>query len=236
MVPTGQCKDLDVDSKLWICIILITTDSEFEILPAQTSTLNTQLYCNLSISLTLCHSSFWHQVLHLHNLPMWRWILLTHEGSVDIGGVDAKALVVKLPVRLKPSSAVEVLTIRKVLRLCDYLVRVWVSISASSVQIHITEIVPLALGVDIKKAKNDVANGLQLDSPPVDVKVPPTADPSESIGAIHPDGEHTQPSDLLVHFDTSSSGTARPSYYRPFDANTHLEFFIRLRICIQDCH
>lgn len=87
---------------------------------------------------------------------------------------------------------------------------------------HITEIVPLALGVDIKKAKNDVANGLksvQLDSPPADVKVPPTADPSESIGAIHPDGERTQPSDLLVHFDTSSSGTARPAY-RPFDANT----------------
>ena len=82
----------------------------------------------------------------------------------------------------------EVLTIRKVLRLCDYFLGV--PIRVFSPDIHITEIFPLALGVDMKKAKNNVANGLwsvQLDSPPVtDVKVPPTADPSELIGAIHP--------------------------------------------------
>ena len=84
---------------------------------------------------------------------------------------------------------------------------------------HITEIVPLALGVEIKKADKDVVDGLksaQLDSPPA---VPPAADFSEAVGTIHPDGERTQPSDLLVRFETSTISTPRPSY-RPFDAST----------------
>jgi len=89
---------------------------------------------------------------------------------------------------------------------------------------HITEIVPLALGVEIRKASkdsNDELESAQLDShpSPSSATVPPAADFSESIGAIHPDGERTQPSDLLVHFDTSTTSTSRPAY-RPFDATT----------------
>ncbi len=86
---------------------------------------------------------------------------------------------------------------------------------------HITEIVPLALGVGIKKAKNtdDGLKSARLDSPPASAQIAAAADPSDSVGAIRPDGERTQPSDLLVHFDTVSSTTSRPAY-RPFDANT----------------
>jgi len=86
---------------------------------------------------------------------------------------------------------------------------------------HITEIVPLALGVDVSKAKSNAGAGglhsVQVDTPPAQVTV--TSDPSDAVGAIHADGERTQPSDNLVHFDTKSSSAARPSY-RPFDANT----------------
>jgi len=87
---------------------------------------------------------------------------------------------------------------------------------------HITEIVPLALGIDISKTKrsNAGADGLksvQPDTPPAQVAA--TVDPSEAVGSIHADGERTQPSDNLVHFDTKGSSTSRPSY-RPFDATT----------------
>ncbi|KXN82778.1 ATP-citrate synthase, partial [Leucoagaricus sp. SymC.cos] len=56
---------------------------------------------------------------------------------------------------------------------------------------HITEIVPLALGVDI----------------------------SNAVGSIHPDGGRTQPRDQIIHFEASQSPSTRP-WYRPFDADT----------------
>ncbi|KAF8908613.1 citrate synthase-like protein [Gymnopilus junonius] len=86
---------------------------------------------------------------------------------------------------------------------------------------HITEIVPLALGVDISKSKtNGSANGLksiQPDTPPPQVTT--ATGPNDTVGSIHPDGERTQAADNLVHFDTNITSTTRPSY-RPFDANT----------------
>ncbi|KAF9554662.1 ATP citrate lyase isoform 2 [Agrocybe pediades] len=87
---------------------------------------------------------------------------------------------------------------------------------------HITEIVPLALGIDISKTKasNSGIDGLksvQVDTPPP--QVAPAGEPNDAVGSIHPDGERTQPSDVLVHFDTKSTSTDRPSY-RPFDAST----------------
>ncbi|KAF9477345.1 ATP-citrate synthase [Pholiota conissans] len=86
---------------------------------------------------------------------------------------------------------------------------------------HITEIVPLALGIDISKTKasNAGIHGLksvQIDTPPA--QVAPAGEPNAAVGAIHPDGERTQPSDILVHFDTKGS-TSRP-WFRPFDAST----------------
>jgi ATP citrate (pro-S)-lyase len=80
---------------------------------------------------------------------------------------------------------------------------------------HITEIVPLALGV-----KRD-------GTPPsfVSPTSPPTPDPSKeapsdstAVGAIQPDGARSQPNDQIVRFETSSN-QSRPSY-RPFDAST----------------
>ena len=86
---------------------------------------------------------------------------------------------------------------------------------------HITEIVPLALGIDTtKNATNIGIDGLksvQPDTPPA--QAVPAYEPGNAVGTIHPDGERTQPSDLLVRFDTHAGSTTRPSY-RPFDAST----------------
>ena len=87
---------------------------------------------------------------------------------------------------------------------------------------HITDIVPLALGIDTSKAKGsnagiDGLKSVQANTPPA--QVTSAGEPVDTIGSIHPDGERTQPSDHIVHFDTKSSSTSRPAY-RPFDANT----------------
>lgn len=79
---------------------------------------------------------------------------------------------------------------------------------------HITEIVPLALGV-----KRD-STPLAPSVPPT----PPTPDPSKAassdaaVGVIQADGGRSQPNDQIVRFETSSN-QSRPSY-RPFDAST----------------
>ncbi|KAH8822548.1 ATP-citrate synthase [Flagelloscypha sp. PMI_526] len=84
---------------------------------------------------------------------------------------------------------------------------------------HITEIVPLALGLEIKKA---------LDLPPATISAaagsaaaaetvtPPS--PNQQVGAIHADGERTQAKDKIIHFEAGGS-TSRPSY-SPFDNQT----------------
>ncbi|KAF8638975.1 hypothetical protein AX17_001807 [Amanita inopinata Kibby_2008] len=83
---------------------------------------------------------------------------------------------------------------------------------------HITEIVPLALGVEVKR-NNDVGlKSVQLETPPAHVATVEIPPENSNIGAIHPDGERTQPSDQIVHFSISA-GVTRP-FYRPFDENT----------------
>ncbi|KAH9939191.1 citrate synthase-like protein [Amylocystis lapponica] len=91
---------------------------------------------------------------------------------------------------------------------------------------HITEIVPLALGVK-GKPKNAlhsvVATPISPPSPTTSPSPAPGAseaypEPTAAIGSIHPDGERTQPNDQIVHFDTAAI-TQRPPY-RPFDAHT----------------
>ncbi|KAA1473124.1 ATP-citrate synthase [Dentipellis sp. KUC8613] len=84
---------------------------------------------------------------------------------------------------------------------------------------HITEIVPLALG--IKRESKSTAPSVPPTSPPspephANGGAGPTND--ESVGAIHADGERTQPDDQIVRFETGKSHS-RPSY-RPFDATT----------------
>ncbi|TDL24551.1 ATP citrate lyase isoform 2 [Rickenella mellea] len=84
---------------------------------------------------------------------------------------------------------------------------------------HITEIVPLALGVKSTRKSGAVRTAPQSApaSPPPDVKaVEPSA--QDSVGSIHADGERTQPDDHIVRFHTEAA-PKRPSY-RPFDATT----------------
>ncbi|KAF8651621.1 hypothetical protein AX16_004662 [Volvariella volvacea WC 439] len=81
---------------------------------------------------------------------------------------------------------------------------------------HITEIVPLALGVEVKRNKFDGLKSVQVDTPPA--QVAPVPDTSSSVGAIHPSGERTQPEDQIVRFETGGA-KSRPAY-RPFDEKT----------------
>jgi len=82
---------------------------------------------------------------------------------------------------------------------------------------HITEIVPLALGLPTKKFETKSYPPSAPGSPPPQVAVQNEA-PNAGVGTIHASGERTQPGDQIVHFDTSDV-KERPAY-RPFDANT----------------
>ena len=86
---------------------------------------------------------------------------------------------------------------------------------------HITEIVPLALGIDTTKNTTNISvdglRSVQPDTPPA--QATPVYEPGDAVESVHADGERTQPSDLLVRFDTQAGSTSRPSY-RPFDAST----------------
>ncbi|KAJ7031094.1 ATP citrate lyase isoform 2 [Mycena alexandri] len=85
---------------------------------------------------------------------------------------------------------------------------------------HITDIVPIALGIDLsKKAIPVPTTGTTTPSPAgtaVDVQ-DTTASPT--VGTIHPSGSRTQPDDQIVHFENASAPGTRPAY-RPFDATT----------------
>ena len=82
---------------------------------------------------------------------------------------------------------------------------------------HITEIVPLALGV--KRETKSTAPSAPPTSPPSPTPSKAAAAPEiPGVGAIGPDGGRSQPNDQIVRFETSSKHT-RPEY-RPFDATT----------------
>ncbi|KAG6829087.1 hypothetical protein H0H92_005699, partial [Tricholoma furcatifolium] len=86
---------------------------------------------------------------------------------------------------------------------------------------HITEIVPLALGVEVKKTASavDGARSVQVGTPPAQVEQVDV--PTEGgVGSIHKDGERTQADDQIVRFDTTSNAPAARPAYRPFDATT----------------
>ncbi|KAG9114675.1 citrate synthase, partial [Ceratobasidium sp. 392] len=85
---------------------------------------------------------------------------------------------------------------------------------------HITEIVPLALGI-AKRAPQTRANVVQSVAPtaPGSPKGTVQEEPSPGVGALRPDGGRTQPNDQIVHFDSEASASKRPAY-RPFDAST----------------
>ena len=84
---------------------------------------------------------------------------------------------------------------------------------------HITEIVPLALGIKGGSGKN-----ASYSVPPSAPGSPPKASAAVSeaesgqVGSIHADGGRTQPADNIVRFDSAET-KQRPAY-RPFDATT----------------
>lgn len=88
---------------------------------------------------------------------------------------------------------------------------------------HITAIVPIALGV--KSSHKSGANFAHSIPPSAPASPPPGkvvgGYPGEesAVGAIHSDGERTQPDDQIVHFDGGAKAGARP-WFRPFDENT----------------
>ncbi|KAH7105232.1 ATP-citrate synthase [Auriculariales sp. MPI-PUGE-AT-0066] len=85
---------------------------------------------------------------------------------------------------------------------------------------HITDIVPLALGV----AKTRSSTSGIKSIPPTRPGSPPSnpnahvVGTDEPVGTIAPGGERSQPNDQIVHFDVAPNAS-RPAY-RPFDATT----------------
>jgi ATP citrate (pro-S)-lyase len=98
---------------------------------------------------------------------------------------------------------------------------------------HITEIVPLALGVKGKEGMKSVpvtapaspsrATSPALPPPPTQSTAGVDKKAAAGVGAIHPDGARTQAEDQIVRFDVVAEGkgkTAPRPAYRPFDATT----------------
>ncbi|EGO03294.1 hypothetical protein SERLA73DRAFT_101368 [Serpula lacrymans var. lacrymans S7.3] len=87
---------------------------------------------------------------------------------------------------------------------------------------HITEIVPLALGVQPGSgAGRTVPKSVPATAPASPSRahrVEPELDTEAGVGSIHADGERTQAEDNVIRFDVNPAG-ARPAY-RPFDAET----------------
>jgi ATP citrate (pro-S)-lyase len=82
---------------------------------------------------------------------------------------------------------------------------------------HITQIVPLALGV--RRETKSTAPSVPPTSPPSPNPSQAVAAPdSPAVGTIRADGGRSQANDHIVRFDTSASYN-RPSY-RPFDSTT----------------
>lgn len=84
---------------------------------------------------------------------------------------------------------------------------------------HITEIVPLALGINKSKrtASGVYATGTSTPATPQPAILHGSVEEQENVGIVGPHGQRIQPNDQIVHFDATSS--TRPAY-RPFDAQT----------------
>ena len=101
-----------------------------------------------------------------------------------------------------------------------------VEIKVYGPETHITEIVPLALGL----TKSAGEGALKGTSPPTvssPTVVTTTAssiadgvDQGAGVGAIHPDGERTQAEDQIVRFATGGHLASAWPWYHPFDAQT----------------
>jgi len=85
---------------------------------------------------------------------------------------------------------------------------------------HITEIVPLALGIKDASGKNP-AYSVPPSAPGTPPKVSAQVNVEttvDGVGTIHPDGKRTQAEDQIIRFDNTDA-QQRPAF-RPFDATT----------------
>jgi ATP citrate (pro-S)-lyase len=81
---------------------------------------------------------------------------------------------------------------------------------------HITDIVPLALGIAKKTSSSGTYSNLQsIPSTPPAFRG--SIEEKEQVGIVGPHGQRIQPNDQIVRFETTSS--TRPPF-RPFDAQT----------------
>ncbi|EIN08779.1 ATP-citrate synthase [Punctularia strigosozonata HHB-11173 SS5] len=87
---------------------------------------------------------------------------------------------------------------------------------------HITEIVPLALG--IKTGVKSAAGLGSIPGTPANETVEQTVDGAASaeatVGEIHADGERTQANDNIARFDNLQAAAGGRPWFRPFDAST----------------
>ena len=85
---------------------------------------------------------------------------------------------------------------------------------------HITEIVPLALGISTAKSgPNGAPHSVPASPGPSVTAVSGGSTDAAPVGTIHADGERTQPGDQIVHFN-KATGAHEHSAFRPFDADT----------------
>jgi ATP citrate (pro-S)-lyase len=85
---------------------------------------------------------------------------------------------------------------------------------------HITDIVPLALGVKTSGSGKGLPKSIAPTAPgSPSVKAQAVAETTDTVGSIHADGARTQADDQIVRFDHVAGHGARPSF-RPFDSST----------------
>ncbi len=92
-----------------------------------------------------------------------------------------------------------------------------VDIQVFGPETHITDIVPLALGV--KKSLHATQPTVESVVADANGSVTPSAPAPEEVGHVREDGSRHQPADDIVRFKDSAAPGERPSY-RPFDENT----------------
>ncbi|KAF8325767.1 ATP-citrate synthase [Cantharellus anzutake] len=83
---------------------------------------------------------------------------------------------------------------------------------------HITDIVPLALGVSKGSSGGLKTPAPYTSTPPTPVQSSKVEIQEAGVGEIQASGERAQPNDQIVHFDAQPT-SGRP-WYRPFDENT----------------
>lgn len=94
-----------------------------------------------------------------------------------------------------------------------------VQINVYGPETHITDIVPLALGIK-KEAELRIAEPTASGTQTPATSTAPAKEPAKQTGAVDQEtGQRAQPQDQIVHFESAGARPKRPDYL-PFDENT----------------